>query len=77
VTGTVILFAVIALAALGALIWTLDRHETEREQWVIERERLINRAIARHTGEVIAFDREAKPKPERDDTPPVFIEGLS
>jgi uncharacterized membrane protein YsdA (DUF1294 family) len=73
----VILIAVVAICAFGALLWTMDKHEAERELWAAERERLVNRAIARHAGEVVALDREGKPKPERDDKPSVYIEGLS
>lgn len=47
----------------------------ERKEWKEERKELVNRAIARHAGEVMAMDR--KPKPPREDTPPIFTEGLS
>ena len=76
-TVTVVLLSAIAIIAMGALIWTLDRHEDEREAWAVERRELTNRAIARHAGEIVALDREGKPKPEREDSSPIFVEGLS
>ena len=46
---------------LAASLWMQQR---ERVQWAVERRELINRAIARHTGEVVALDRQAnKVKP--------------
>lgn len=76
-TVTIVLLSLIAIIAMGALIWTLDRHEDEREAWAAERRELTNRAIARHAGEIVALDREGKQKLEREDKPPVYTEGLS
>ena len=52
---------------LGASLWMQQR---ERAQWAAERRELINRAIARHSGEVVALDRQARPvKPGPLDAP--------
>lgn len=75
-TTTLVILAVVCIALLAALVIILDRHETEREAWTAERKQLVDRAIARHAGEVLALDREPKPKPDRDE-PPVYVEGLS
>ena len=40
----------------GATLWMQQR---ERTAWAVERRELVNRAIARHTGEVVALDRNA------------------
>ena len=81
---TAIALAVVAIAALVTLIWTLDKHEHEREQWAKEREQwakerkqLVDRAIARHAGEVVALGREPKPKVERDPASIIYTEGLT
>jgi hypothetical protein len=76
VTATLIVLAIVCVSILTALVVVIDRHETEREHWAVERKQLIDRAIARHTGEVLALDREPKPKKDRDE-PAVFIEGLA
>ena len=75
-TATLIVLAIVCVSLLTALVMIVDRHETEREAWTAERKQLVDRAIARHTGEVLALDREPKPKPDRDE-PAVFVEGLS
>lgn len=75
-TATLIVLAIVCVSLLTALVIIIDRHETEREAWTVERKQLVDRAIARHAGEVLALDREPKPKPDRDE-PAVFVEGLS
>jgi NADH:ubiquinone oxidoreductase subunit 6 (subunit J) len=68
--GAIVVLAVV----VGALVVQAQR---EREKWTAERRALVDRAIARHSGEVIAFDRAAH-KGEPDKKPaPVLIEGLS
>jgi hypothetical protein len=68
----------VAIAILAALLIAQQYlFVVERAKWATERKELINRAIARHAGEIVALDREGKPKPERDDKPPVYVEGLS
>ena len=74
---TLLILGVMVLGMMGALVWVIDEHGAERESWEDERRYLVDRAIARHAGEVIAFDREGKPKPERVDAQTINIEGLS
>jgi hypothetical protein len=75
-TATLIVVAAVCISLLAALVIIIDRHEEERETWTVERKQLVDRVIARHTGEVLALDREPKPKPNHDE-PPVYVEGLS
>ena len=75
-TAALIVVCIIACAAMAAFLLVIGRHETEREAWTVERKQLVDRAIARHAGEVLALDREPKPKPDRDE-PAVYIEGIS
>jgi hypothetical protein len=57
---------------LGAV---LKAHGRERQEWGAERRSLVDRAIARHAGEVIGLDKAQKPRPEREPAP--VIEGLN
>lgn len=75
------LTAIAALASLnggliGALVAILFMQQRERKTWATERRQLIDRIIARHTGEVIALDRADKVGP-KEPTPERLIEGLS
>ena len=73
----IIVLAVLCIVLMAQGLWLLDKHDAERQAWAVERQKLVDRAIARHAGEVIAFDRDGKPKPEREEASPVFVEGLS
>jgi len=69
--------AVAVLAAMACVLVLL--HQRERDNWSAERRALVDRAIARHSGEIIAFDRQAgraaaDPKPAVE---PVLVEGLT
>lgn len=64
--------AIVALAV--ALVVLVVAQVRERARWADERRQLTDRAIARHSGEVIAFDRAQKPRPERDPRP--VLEGV-
>ncbi len=68
---------VVALAAVVGTLVTL--HQRERDDWTAERRALVDRAIARHSGEVLALDRAANTPPtDNGERPaPQFIEGLS
>jgi len=81
VTPDVIIAFVILIGVVIVLLMLLaelvNRHDAERKAWAAERQKLVDRAIARHAGEVIAFDRDGKPKPEREEASPVYVEGLS
>ena len=76
-TATIAILGVVALCLMAVIVIVMERHETEREAWTIERQKLVDRAIARHAGEVVALDREPKPKTERDEASPVYVEGLT
>ena len=72
--------AVVALAAVAVVLAcvlgaVLRGQHRERGEWATERRQLVDRAIARHAGEVIAFDRSDKPKKDVD--PMKLVEGLS
>jgi len=49
------LIALVVLAAV--LIYVLVQIKNERHDWQQERRFLMDRAIARHTGEVVALDK--------------------
>jgi len=70
--------AVVALAAVvaalaGVLVLVLRQQATERREWVSERRTLIDRAIARHTGEVLALDRDQNRPPREDHERPIAV----
>jgi hypothetical protein len=79
VTADLIAQAVVAVITIAylAMLWAVLRHhEAERRGWAAERRALVDRAIAQHTGEILALDRLAQgPRPEREPAP--AIEGLS
>lgn len=53
--------AAVAIIALSvALVAVLVLHGRERLEWAKERRSLVDRAIARHTAEVVALEREAR-----------------
>lgn len=67
--------AVVALVGLVvALVVLVVTQARERARWTEERRQLVDRAIARHSGEVIAFDRAQKPRPDREPRP--VLEGI-
>ncbi len=59
---------------LGAVV---HAHGRERQAWAVERSSLVDRAIARHTGEVLAFDRAKRRPVEAEQKEPLYVEGLS
>jgi hypothetical protein len=69
--------AVVAIALLVAVVVQARAMTAERAAWTEERRALVDRAIAAHTGEVLALDhaREGRVKPERAERP--LIEGLT
>jgi hypothetical protein len=76
-----VVVAVAALVVLGAvLIYVLAGIKNERDDWQQERRFLIDRAIARHTGEVVALDkmedRRQNGAPEPRERIPTMPEGL-
>ena len=76
-----VVVAVAALVVLGAvLIYVLIGIRNERSEWKEERRFLTDRAIARHTGEILALDkmddrRENGAEPAREHVP-TLPEGL-
>lgn len=59
--------AVVALALVVVVL--LVMHERERRDWAKERRGLVDRAIASHTGEIIALDRADRPQREHEPRP--------
>lgn len=76
--GDGVIAAVIAVVALAlvvaALLWS---QHCERRGWAAERRALVDRAIARHVGEVAALDRTNGRTKQREPEPPKLIEGLT
>lgn len=54
--------AVVAVATIFMLVLVLtlalNRMSEERKSWQSERRSLVDRAISRHTGEILALDRQ-------------------
>ena len=59
--AAVIVAGAIAVVLAGVLVGVLRMQASERREWSQERRTLVDRAIAHHTGEVIALDRSAAP----------------
>lgn len=77
-----IVAALVAMAVANVvigltLVASMSSHRDESDRWAKERRELLNRVIARHTGEVLALDRDQAPKADRERTAPVLVEGLS
>jgi hypothetical protein len=66
--AAVVALAAVAVALAGVLVVVLHQQATERREWATERRALVDRAIARHTGEVIALDQHdrSRPRPEQE-----------
>lgn len=75
-TDIAVVLAVMVFCLIATLSYAIGTASRERAAWAVERKQLVDRAIARHAGEVLALDREPKPKPDRDE-PAVYVEGLS
>lgn len=76
IIAAVLVAGAIAVVLAGVLVGVLRMQATERRAWTEERRSLVDRAIAQHTGEVIALDRSAAPKPPRPDTVRPIAEGM-
>lgn len=72
-----IVAVVTAIVVLGCVIVSQSvLHRWDRQEWARERRALIDRAIARHSGEVIGLDRQAA-RPDHEPVPHrAPIEGL-
>ena len=80
-TTALVVVAAVALVVLAAvLIYVLVGIKGERHDWQAERRFLMDRAIARHTGEVVALDkmedRRQNGAPEPRERIPTMPEGL-
>lgn len=65
--ASVVALGAVAVVLAGVLVLVLRMQAGERREWASERRALVDRSIARHTGEVIALDRTANPR-ERPET---------
>lgn len=61
--AAVIACGAVALVLAGVLLLVLRLQAEERREWVAERRSLIDRAIAQHTGEILALDRQSQQPP--------------
>jgi hypothetical protein len=67
----------IAVVLAGVLVGLLRMQASERREWTAERRSLVDRAIASHTGEIVALDRStAPPRAPRPETVRPIAEGL-
>jgi type II secretory pathway pseudopilin PulG len=76
VIAAIIALAVVVVVLAGVVGALVGSQGRERRDWAAERRQLVDRAIAHHTGEVIALDR-AQLRPKRDVEPRVPVEGLN
>jgi hypothetical protein len=67
--AAVIAFGAVAVALAGVLVLVLRMQASERREWVAERHTLVDRAIAKHTGEIIAMERTQRPEREPYERP--------
>jgi hypothetical protein len=75
--GAIVALGLAVVLLAGALVLVVGLQARERQHWVEERRSLIDRAIAQHTGEVLALDRAAKPKQDHNREPRPEPVGLS
>lgn len=74
--AAVITLGSVAVVLVGVMCALLVSQGRERTSWAAERRSLVDRAIAHHTGEVIALDR-AQIRPKREVEPRQPVEGLN
>jgi hypothetical protein len=76
-----LILATVAVLVVGAQVYAASRvaatHQAERDAWANERRFLIDRAIARHVGEVLALEREANRPADTERAVRPLLEGLS
>jgi FlaG/FlaF family flagellin (archaellin) len=60
--AAVIVAGTIAVVLAGVVVGLLRMQASERREWSGERRTLVDRAIAQHTGEIVALDRSAGPQ---------------
>jgi hypothetical protein len=61
VTAAVVALATTTVVLAFVIVGIVRGQAMERSRWADERRTLVDRAIARHTGEVLALDRTASP----------------
>ena len=74
--AAVITLGLVAAVLVGVMCVLLHQQGRERREWADERRALVDRAIAHHTGEVIALDR-AQRRTKREVEPREPVEGLN
>jgi hypothetical protein len=74
--AAVITLGVVLVVLAGVMYALIESQGRERRDWAAERRGLVDRAIAHHTGEVIALDR-AQTRPKREVEPRQPVEGLN
>jgi hypothetical protein len=74
--AAVITLGVVLVVLAGVMYALIASQGRERRDWAAERRGLVDRAIAHHTGEVIALDR-AQTRPKREVEPRQPVEGLN
>jgi hypothetical protein len=78
IAAMVVLAGAVAVLAVVVGLLALS-HQRERDGWATERRQLVDRAIARHSGEIVALDRHANRHVDDDGerAGPVLVEGLN
>ena len=61
---SVIVMGVVCCALIFALLWQTRQFGRERADWIDERRFLIDRAIARHAGEIVMMDKTREQGPQ-------------
>jgi hypothetical protein len=75
--AAVIVAGAVAFVLAGVLVVILRMFEAERKEWTAERRSLVDRAIASHTGEIVALDRSsAPPRAPRPEAVRPIAEGI-
>jgi hypothetical protein len=60
VTAAVVALATTTVVLAFVIVGIIRGQAMERRQWAEERHGLVDRAIARHVGEVVALDRQPR-----------------
>lgn len=76
-TVAVVVLSVLCVFLVLTINVQLSAARRDAEAWRAERRELINRVVAKHTGEVLALDRDTEPRPTREPHERILVEGLS
>jgi hypothetical protein len=78
--GTLLLTLCFVLAIVRWVFWVTQSFTAERKAWQIERRFLIDRTIAKHSGEILALDKMDERRTNGPEEPrpriPTLPEGL-